>query len=250
MNTAKRLAMAAGAFLQYEFACQRDTLFNERSLVTPISNVLKAVYKHEVHTEFLHPVLAPLKSGPGRRPEVDFAVVQRYPEIICAVETKWVGAGGIKMEDLLWDVLRLELIAHSAKADAYFVLAGRRRHLSDFLGSKAFVGQVRSKGKVRTILKMRPQPRIRITAPLSERKGLFQKVLAEYQDLSFPVELSTTVGQMYPETCPTFQYQAYAWQIHFPPSMRRFYPRDNKLYRLPQATRLSPPAPATGPAVS
>jgi hypothetical protein len=74
MNTAKRLAMAAGAFLQYEFACQRDTLFNERSLVTPISNVLKAVYKHDVHTEFLHPALAPLKSGPGRRPEVDFAV--------------------------------------------------------------------------------------------------------------------------------------------------------------------------------
>jgi len=102
MNTAKRLAMAAGAFLQYEFACQRDTLFNERSVVTPISNVLKAVYKHDVHTEFLHPVLAPLKSGPGRRPEVDFAVVQKYPEIICAVETKWVGAAGIKMEDLLW----------------------------------------------------------------------------------------------------------------------------------------------------
>lgn len=232
MNTAKRLAMAAGAWLQYEFACQRDTLFNERSLVTPISNVLKAVYKHEVHTEFLHPVLAPLKSGPGRRPEVDFAVVQKYPEIICAVETKWVGAGGIKMEELLWDVLRLELIAHSAKADAYFVLAGRRKHLGDFLDSKAFVGQVRSKGKVQTILKMRPQPRIKITNPLPEREGLFQKVLAEYQDLSFPVEVSTTVGQMYPEPCPTFQYQAYAWQIHFPPSMRRFYPRDHKLYHL------------------
>jgi hypothetical protein len=240
MNTAKRLAMAAGAWLQYEFACQRDTLFNERSLVTPISNVLKAVYNHEVHTEFLHPVLAPLKTGPGRRPEVDFAVVQQYPEVICAVETKWVGAGGIKMEDLLWDVLRLELIAHSAKADAYFVLAGRRRHLGDFLDSKAFLGQVRSKGKVQTILKMRPQPRIKIANPLPERKGLFQKVLAEYQDLSFPVEVSTTVGQMYPETCPTFQYQAYAWQIHFPPTMRRFYPRDHKLYRLPPASSHPP----------
>ncbi len=233
MNTAKRLAMAAGAWLQYEFACQRDTLFNERSLATPISNVLKSVYKHEVHAEFLHPVLAPLKSGPGRRPEVDFAVVQNYPQIICAVETKWVGVAGITMEDLLWDVLRLELIAHTEKADAYFVLAGRRKHLGEFLNSKAFLGQVRAKSKVQTILKMRPQPRIKITNPLPERKALFLKVLSEYQDLSFPVEISTTVGQMYPETCPTFQYQAYAWQVHFPPHMRRFYPRDHKLYRSP-----------------
>ena len=136
-------------------------------------------------------------------------------------------------------MLRLELIAHSAKADAYFVLAGRRKHLGDFLDSKAFVGQVRSKGKVQTILKMRPQPRIKITNPLPEREGLFQKVLAEYQNLSFPVEVSTTVGQMYPETCPTFQYQAYAWQIHFPPSMRRFYPRAHKF--LPVTTSQQSP---------
>jgi hypothetical protein len=237
MNTAKRLAMAAGAWLQYEFACQRDTLFNERSLVTPISNVLKTVYKHEVHTEFLHPVLAPLKSGPGRRPEIDFAVVEKYPEIICAVETKWVGADGVKMEDLLWDVLRLELIAHTARADAYFVLAGRRKHLADFLHSKAFVGQARSKGKIRELLKMRSQPKTKIANPVPERKELFQKVFAEYQDLSFPAELATSVAEFYPEACPTFQYQAFAWQVHVPGSMRRFYPRDHKLYSLPPASR-------------
>lgn len=233
MNTAKRLAMAVGASLQYEFACERSSLFNERSLVTPISNVLKTVYKHDVHTEFLHPVLAPLKSGPGRRPEIDFAVVQNYPEIICAVESKWVGAQGIKMEHVLWDILRLELVAHTAKADAYFVLAGRRKHLNMFLTSKAFIGKVRSKGKVRTILKMRPQPKIGITNPLPERTSLFQKVLVEYQDLSFPSALATSLAQVYPETCPNFQYQAYVWRVLAPASTPRFYPRAHKLYGLP-----------------
>jgi hypothetical protein len=169
----------------------------------------------------------------GRRPEVDFVVVQNYPKIICAVESKWVGAAGIKMEDVIWDVLRLELIAHTENADAYFVLAGRRRHVGEFLSSKAFTGTVRSKGKIRTILKMRPQPRIKITNPLPERQAQFQKVLADYQNLSFPAEIATSVGEMYPETCPNFQYQAYAWRVLAPGSVRRFYPRDHKLYAPP-----------------
>jgi hypothetical protein len=247
MNSAKRLAMAAGAWLQYEFACHRSQLFDEGSLVTPISAALNTIYKQNLHTEFLHPVLAPLKSGPGRRPELDFAVVETYPQIICAVETKWVGADGIKIEDVVWDLLRLELVAHQAKADAFFVLAGRRKHLKAFFSSKAFLGKKRKPSSpFRTILKMRSQPKMGIRNPAPEREGLFQKLFADYQDLSFPDALGTSVGERYPDFCPNFQYQAYAWRVHVPPKIGRFYPRDHKLYRLPEATRPSPPPPATG----
>ncbi len=109
------------------------------------------------------------------------------------MESKWIGATGIKIEDVVWDLLRLELIAQEAKADAFFALAGRRRHLNAFFASKAFLGRKRnSSGKFRTILKMRSEPKINIRNPLPERNELFQKLFADYQDLSFPDALAAS----------------------------------------------------------
>jgi hypothetical protein len=251
MNSAKRLAMAAGAWLQYEFACHRSQLFDEGSLVAPISAALNTIYKQNLHTEFLHPILAPLKSGPGRRPELDFAVVGTYPQIVCAVETKWVGADGIKIEDIVWDLLRLELVAHQAKADAFFVLAGRRKHLKALFASKAFLGKKRKPSSpFRTILKMRSQPRTGIRHPAPERERLFQRLFTNYQDVSFPDALVSSVPERYPDVCPNFQYQAYAWRIVAPRKIGRFYPRDHKLYSSPQTTHASPAPPIPGPAIS
>jgi len=144
MDPIRVLAQAVGAWLQYEFACGRSALFNERYLSVPIANALYSVYKDEVRSEYLHPVLAPAKRGPGRRPEVDFALVHNYPHVSCVLESKWVGANGLTAEDILWDLLRLELIAYHTKAPAFFLLGGRRKHLERFFQSKAFLGvQVR-----------------------------------------------------------------------------------------------------------
>src|ERR1035438_1810119 len=99
MDPVRTLAQAAGAGLQYEFACGRSMLFNERYLSVPIANALYAVYRREVRAEYLHPVLAAAKSGPGRRPEVDFAVIDSFPNAVCVVESKWVGANGLSAED-------------------------------------------------------------------------------------------------------------------------------------------------------
>ena len=228
MNNLKRLAMAAGAWLQYEFACHRSQLFDEGSLVTPLSTALQAIYNKKLHTEFLHPVLAPLKKGPGRRPEIDFAVIEDYPKISCAVESKWINANGIKIEDVVWDLLRLELIAYQEQADAYFVLGGRKKHLNAFFSSKAFLGSTGSHSRVRAILKMRSQPKISLSNPLPERKSMFYKLLTDYQDLLFPTELVTSIGEKFPESSPNFQYQAYVWQVHR--RVRRFKPRDHSFY--------------------
>src|ERR1039457_4681457 len=127
MKDITRLAQAVGAWLQYEFACNRSNLFNERYLSVAIADALYAIYKHEVRSEYLHPVLADHKLGPGRKPEVDFATVHNYPAVTSVVESKWVGPAGLSAADILWDLLRLELIAHDSLAPAYFVLAGRRK---------------------------------------------------------------------------------------------------------------------------
>jgi hypothetical protein len=196
-----------------------------------IASALYAIYRQEVRSEFLHPVLGPLQSGPGRRPEVDFAVISNYPEVSCVLESKWVGTTPIRIEDVLWDLLRLELIAHKTKASAFFLLAGKRKHLKSFFESRSFQGRRTVAGKYRaTILKMQPQPRLRVSGAEEERKELFRKVLAPYQNISFPSMLSTSVGRIYPKDCPMFQYQACVWHVLAPAGTPRFFPKDHRFY--------------------
>lgn len=218
--------------MQYEFACGRAMLFNERYLSVPIANALYAIYKHEVRAEYLHPVLAPKKTGRGRRPEVDFAVVQNYPNVDCVVESKWVGSNGLGAEEVIWDLLRLELIAHHTGAKAFFVLAGRRRHLEAFFNSRAFLGKENFRGKFKRLLKLdsRKNARVRVDNPALDRLKTFRKLLSAYPDVSFGSRVTTSVGHRYPEDCPTFQYQAYAWEVLAPASTTRFRPMDHKLY--------------------
>lgn len=232
MHAARILAQAAGAWMQYEFSCGRAALFNERYLSVPIANALYAIYKSEVHAEYLHPVLAPNKSGRGRRPEVDFAVIRSYPDVQCVVESKWVGANGLRAEDVIWDLLRLELIAGHTGAKAFFILAGKRRHLEAFFNSPAFLGKKDARGKFRRLLKLdaRRNARIRTDSPPKDRLKIFQKLLSAYPDVSFGSRVTTSVGHRYPEDCPTFQYQAFAWEVTAPASTARFKPRDHQLY--------------------
>jgi hypothetical protein len=225
------LAQAVGAWLQYEFACNRSNLFNERYLSVAIADALSAMHGDEVRSEYLHPVLARHKSGPGRRPEVDFATVRKYPEVTSVVESKWVGPEGLSAADLLWDLLRLELIAHDSQVPAYFVVAGRRKHLEKFFQSKAFSGSPTSAGKFRYLLKLdrRPIGAIRVDSPNEDRRAIFAKLFRDYQEVSFSSRISTSVPAKYPEACPMFQYQAYAWRV-LSPDAPRFLPRNNLAY--------------------
>jgi len=225
------LAQAVGAWLQYEFACNRSNLFNERYLSVAIADALYAMHKDEVRSEFLHPVLAPHKTGPGRRPEVDFATVRKYPEVTSVVESKWVGPEGLAAADVLWDLLRLELIAHASHVPAYFVMAGRRKHLEKFFHSKAFSGSPTSAGKYRYLLKLdhRSVGAIRVDSPNEDRRKIFAKLFYDYQKVSFPSRISTSVPAKYPEHCPMYQYQAFAWRVPSPDAPR-FLPRDNVAY--------------------
>ena len=232
MDSARTISLAVGAWMQYEFACGRSTLFSERYISAPIANALHHLYGKNVWAEYQHPVLAKEMKGRGRRPEVDFAVVDPYPDAKCVLESKWVGSSGLSAEDVLWDLIRLELAAHYTKADAYFVLAGRKKDLNKFFESKAFKGTADAAGKFRRLLKLdhRRNPRIRIDTPAKDRVSVLQKLITPYQELSFASRITTSLGYAYPEVCPNYQYQAYAWQVVAPPGTARFKPKDHSLY--------------------
>ncbi len=235
MDALHKMCQATGAYLQYEFALGKSNLFNERYLSTPIGAVLGHLYPHRVHSEYLHPVLAPFKAGkPGRRPEVDFAVVQNHPTLVCAIESKWVGKNGLDAEDIIWDLLRLELIAHYENAKAYFILAGRKKHLDSFFQSYAFLGKMTADGRYRRLLKLdeRRNARLRVDNPPPDRLAVYKRLLGDYQSLSFASRITTSTPSVYPPVCQAYQYQAFAWEVIAPKNTTRFKPIDHTFYRI------------------
>ena len=231
MNTDRLLTTGVGGWLLYEYSCNRSRLFNERYMAVPIAQVLNAQYGLPVHSEFVHPVLAKHKPGRGRRPEVDFAVADETGVLKCVVESKWVGKDGLTAEQIIWDLLRLELIATEDGADAYFVLAGKRRHLEAFFESKSFKGKSRN-GQFRKLLKLdhRKSARLRVDNPPSDRVQAFKRVLKGYKDVRFPSRISTSEGFVYPSDVPKSQYQVYAWKVFSPAGTARFAPANHSLY--------------------
>lgn len=233
MDAVRTLAQATGAWLQYEFACGRSEVFNERYLSVPICQALRHLYPHQIYAEFVHPVLAPFKEGMrGRRPEVDFAVVDPYPKVRCAVESKWIGKDGLSAAAVLWDLMRLELIAHHEAAEAFFIIGGRRKHLDSFFESKAFLGLGSPEKGYKRLLKIdsRRNPRIRLDSPQPDRETVIHKLVVDYQDLSFASRITTSSPSRYPDICPAFQYQVYAWRIVAPPGTHRFKPSNHSVY--------------------
>jgi hypothetical protein len=192
---------------------------------------LNSVFGLPVSSEYVHPVLTRERSGPGRRPEVDFAVVDSARQIKCVVESKWCGKLGLTTEQLIWDILRLELVSEDTGAAAYFLLAGRKKHLDAFFESKAFKGAERG-GHFRRLLKLdrRKNPRIRVDNPPRDRLSAFRNVLLPYSRIDFPSRISTSLCYVYPSDASTFQYQAYAWRVFAPPGTPRFRPAHNKAY--------------------
>ncbi|MFV2045167.1 MAG: hypothetical protein ACC700_18275, partial [Anaerolineales bacterium] len=139
MKIARKLAFGLGGWLQFEFACDRSGLFSEKYLTSAVGKLLRAEFGAEVRSEVNHPILAPLMTGPGRRPQLDFAIQEPYPDISVAVETKWHGSTSVKLEDIIWDLIRLELLVNAYGTDAFFILAGKKKKLDALFRTKAWL---------------------------------------------------------------------------------------------------------------
>jgi hypothetical protein len=137
MDYAKLLARGVGAWVQYEWACDHSGLFSEKYLAQPIGHILAGQSKNRASAEYTHTILSAHIKGPGKRPAVDFVVFSKYPKIEIAVESKWFGKTSVPVEDIVWDLVRLELLAHEG-ARCFFVFGGKRRNLSKLFSSQAF----------------------------------------------------------------------------------------------------------------
>jgi uncharacterized membrane protein len=233
MDIARKLSEGVASWLAYEFACDRASLFSERYMSVPIANILSVYYKAAVHAEFKHPILAPYAQGRGRRPEVDFAVVpeDNFPNAKAFVETKWLGRSDLKPEDILWDLLRLELVAHHDKADALFLLAGKKAHFNRFFASQSFIGKS-STTKNSKLLKLDNNRHggVQVDNPSPARVTQFKSIFKAYQNLSFTTRLSTSTCQCFPAHCPNYSYQVFVWHVRSPPSTPRFEPASKWYY--------------------
>lgn len=235
MNLTRRLTDGVGAWLHFEFCCQRSGLFSERYLSAAVGQLLNATYGGGVHAEFLHPVLAPLMTGSGKRPTLDFVYCATYPTITVAVETKWAGSSHTTAETIIWDLIRLELVAHHYGAQCVFVLAGQRRKLDSLFDTIAFSGPkhtggvtpiLRTTNNGRTTLSLLPNHHYRIP--------LLRRIFSSAQQTSIPHRIVTRRARPFPAECTNNEYQVYAWEICSEAIRQQFLPADIDHYRIPQ----------------
>lgn len=136
----------------YEYHNFRAQLFSEKYLTTPIGNILAGIYNQNVVAEFNHPVLQSHKKGLGRPPQIDF-VIREGDNIKISVESKWLNKTQIGVADIIWDMIRLEIIAEKYDAKCYFVLAGPKAKLQQLFASDRYLER-RPDDKTRPVLRL------------------------------------------------------------------------------------------------
>jgi len=197
MDLLRRVTEGLGAWLHYEFCCDRSELFSEKYLAPPVGILLSSAQIGRVFAEFKHPVLAPLMTGRGRRPALDFVISESYPTPNLAIESKWV----------------------SDDTDCFFVLGGKKRDLSRLFLRKEFSGPANRsdatpilnyKSNHSSSLSLTPDPHYRIP--------LLRKVFEGWPpSLSAPQKIMTRRTAPFPKGHPSYQYQVFAWKISCPP---------------------------------
>lgn len=228
MELARKLAEGTGAWLQYQYACHNSGLFSERFLAEPIGRILAATTTQRVIAEYPHPVLAPLATGPGAKPSVDFVVQDPYPKIRVAVESKWLGQTRPSVSSIMWDLIRLEMIAHADGADCFFILGGMKRSLDAFFLQDLFAGK-HPHGPVLHAYKNFKQT-VTLAATVPHRIPMMKKLFTKYQEVAFPHKIIARRTDPFPFECKSNQYQIYVWHISAKGKRDVFYPKNSIHY--------------------
>jgi hypothetical protein len=228
MELARRLAEGTGAWLQYQYACHNSGLFSERFLAEPIGRILASTTTERVIAEYPHPVFAPLATGRGAKPSVDFVVQEPYPKIRVAVESKWLGQTKPSVSSVMWDLIRLEMISHAEGADCFFVLGGMKRSLDAYFRQDIFAAK-HPHGPVLHAYKNFKQE-VTLAATVPHRILMMKTLFAKYQNVAFPHKIIARRTDPFPFECKNNQYQVYVWQVSSKGKREVFYPRNSKHY--------------------
>jgi hypothetical protein len=233
MNYARLLCEGVGSWLQFEHACGRTELFSEKYLSQPVGQILSARSGSRARAEYLHPVLSDLAKGPGRRPEIDFVVCDPYPDIAIAVESKWIGKTKPSIDKILWDLIRLEMLAHHSRARCFFLLGGTRADLDNYFKHKLFSGIEpgnQAKALLRTDVNRAHKTALVPTAEL--RIPILKKLFEAYQHFEFPHYVISRRSTPFPSEGPGNRYQIYVWEISSATNRETFRPKNSRHYSL------------------
>ncbi|GAA4020887.1 hypothetical protein GCM10022409_00520 [Hymenobacter glaciei] len=234
MNLTRRLTEGVGAWLHFEYVCNRSGLFNEHYLSFALGQLMSAAFGNRVNSEFDHPILAPLMKGRGRRPAIDFVYCDPYPTVKVAVETKWAGSSHTTIESIIWDLIRLEMVAHYDGTSSIFILAGKRSDLIKLFNRKDFSGPPNTPGVLPILSTTHNQlTTLSLLPDKPYRIPVFQRVFGKVQDVPIPHRIVTRRTQPFPAECKNNQYQVFAWEIMSDKNRQEFNP--NKIFRYMKA---------------
>lgn len=238
MDYARSLCEGVGGWLQFEYSCNRSGLFSEKYLTHPIGQILSAWSGNRAHAEYKHPILAALSEGKGRRPEIDFVVCDPYPKISLAVEAKWIGKTKPTIQNIFWDLIRLEMLAHEQSARCFFVLGGKRSDLNSLFKSKTFAGKSEA-GPTRPLLHHDKNLLHKAhLVPVDEvRIPLLKLLFEQYQDFQFPHKILTRRTSPFPPLATAKDPQVYVWEVLSAPNRQTFKPKNSKHYSLDGSSR-------------
>jgi hypothetical protein len=229
MELARKLSEGVGSWLQYQYSCHNSGLFSERYLAEPIGQILSSHTRARVIAEHRHPVLAPLAIGPGAKPSVDFVVLDPYPKVKVAVESKWIGQTKPSVQSIMWDLIRLELIAHTEGSDCFFVLGGMKRSLDAYFKQIDFTGPTSPHNPI-LHTQTNDKFQVNLTPTASHRIEMMRKIFTKYQSTAFPHRIIARRTDPFPFDCKATQYQIYVWHITSKARREFFYPKNSTHY--------------------
>lgn len=232
MNLARLLSRGVASWLHFEQASNRSGLFGEKYLAMPIGQILSGRLGERVVAEYRHPVLAPLMEGRGRRPEVDFVVFDGKPRIRVAVESKWAGSTEPSIQSILWDLVRLELIAHEEGAECFFVLGGQKRKLDKLFRNRVFAADRTWYPHPLMEFTHNSMHKVHLLPVAKHRNPTLKKMFRDYQEFPFPHHVVANRSTPFPETCSATLPQVYVWKVGASIKRKTFKPARIEAYRV------------------
>lgn len=231
MNVKRKLSEGVASWLMFEFHSNRAQLFGEKYLTTPIGHILSGIYGNQVVAEYSHPILNEHKTWPGRPPQIDFAI-RNNGQVEVAVESKWISNSQLDVGDIIWDLIRLELLHYHFKTKCFFVLGGKSIKIQELFQSNRFQ-EPRDNGRKRPVLRLKKErkPAIRIDSPPATRASLIKARLRQYPNILMPSSIVSGYPDFYPEQCRNQDSKVYVWEICSFKNKPRFYPKDNANYQ-------------------
>lgn len=219
----EKIAKGLGGWLMYEHHSHRADLFSEKYLVSGIGNILAGNYRDKIIAEFTHPILKFNRAG--RPPQLDFVLEDSEGSIKLALESKWVGTKSStspRTIDILWDLIRLELLNHKYDTGALFILAGKKSQIDEVFNQKTFADET-SLGKRRPLLPTRKQgTTLNLLTGSIERVKMLATSLKKYKMVQAPSQIAISGAKIFPEVCENFENQVCVWSISSVKNAKRY----------------------------